>query len=68
MLVGRVEEALVEGFNGATAQWIGRTAQNRVLNFVNGRSDGTSLLGRYLDVRVTRAGPNSLIGEAVNLV
>jgi hypothetical protein len=35
-----------------------------VLNFTaNGDSD--SLLGRYVQVRVTRSGPNSLAGEAV---
>lgn len=68
-MIGTVQEALVEGFNGTTGQWIGRTAQNRVLNFVTRpRADGTSpgkerMFGRYLPVRVTRAGPNSLAGE-----
>jgi tRNA-2-methylthio-N6-dimethylallyladenosine synthase len=62
--VGRIEEVLVEGYNPSTGQWIGRTGQNRVLNFTaNGDSD--SLLGRYVQVRVTRSGPNSLAGEAV---
>jgi tRNA-2-methylthio-N6-dimethylallyladenosine synthase len=64
--VGTVEEVLVEGFNKATGQWIGRTAQNKTLNFIRPNDDGTPLLGRYLDVRVTRAGPNSLAGEGVN--
>jgi tRNA-2-methylthio-N6-dimethylallyladenosine synthase len=32
-LIGSVEEALVEGFNTKSGQWIGRTSQNRVLNF-----------------------------------
>jgi len=67
-LVGAVEEVLVEGFNRSTGQWIGRTSQNRVLNFLHAvvpRPNGVSLEGSYLDVRVTRAGPNSLAGEAV---
>ncbi len=67
-LVGKREEVLVEGFNRATGQWIGRTAQNRVLNFVHPSvpsPNGTTLEGRYLAVLVTRAGPNSLAGEAV---
>ena len=63
--VGAVEESLVEGFNKATGQWIGRTSQNKTLNFL--RPDAAEdLLGRYVDVRVTRAGPNSLAGECVN--
>jgi tRNA-2-methylthio-N6-dimethylallyladenosine synthase len=62
-LVGELEEVMVEGFNAATGQWIGRTSQNRTLNFV---APGMSLEpGRFMDVRVTRAGPNSLAGEAV---
>jgi len=64
-LVGRIEEALVEGYNPATGQWIGRTGHNRVLNFTAAGVNGTSLLGRYLNVRVTRSGPNSLAGELV---
>ena len=63
-LVGRVEEVLVEGYNRATGQWIGRTAQNRVLNFTHASGNGHSLLGEYLPVHVTRAGPNSLAGES----
>jgi tRNA-2-methylthio-N6-dimethylallyladenosine synthase len=63
-LVGAVEEVLVEGRNHSTGQWIGRTSQNRVLNFISPATNGVSLIGRYLPVRVTRAGPNSLAGEA----
>jgi tRNA-2-methylthio-N6-dimethylallyladenosine synthase len=63
--VGTVEECLVEGFNKATAQWIGRTSQHKTLNFLRpGSAD--DILGRYVDVRVTRAGANSLVGECVN--
>jgi tRNA-2-methylthio-N6-dimethylallyladenosine synthase len=62
--VGRVEECLVEGFNRATGQWIGRTSQNKTLNFL--RRDEEDLRGRYMEARVTRAGPNSLAGECVN--
>jgi tRNA-2-methylthio-N6-dimethylallyladenosine synthase len=60
--VGRVEEVLVEGYNKALGQWIGRTSQNKTLNFTH--PGEASLLGVYLPVRVTRAGPNSLVGEA----
>ncbi len=65
--VGTVQEVLVEGFNGATGQWVGRTSQNRVLNFT--APDGAAVSpGDYRTVRVTRAGPNSLAGELANLV
>jgi len=63
--LGMVQEVLVEGKNQALGQWIGRTSQNRTLNFTHGNGDGENLVGRYLDVRVTRAGPNSLVGESV---
>ena len=63
--VGAVEECLVEGFNNATGQWIGRTSQNKTLNFLRPGSE-QDLLGKYVEVQVTRAGPNSLAGECVN--
>ena len=62
-LIGTVREVMVEGRNTSLGQWIGRTSDNRTLNFTHPESDG--LLGRYLDVQVTRSGPNSLVGEAV---
>ena len=64
-LIGTVEEVLVEGRNRALGQWIGRTSQNRTLNFTHPAANGDALEGRYLKVRVTRSGPNSLVGEAV---
>ena len=63
--VGTIEECMVEGFNKATMQWIGRTSQHKTLNFLRPGSD-EDLAGKYIEVRVTRAGPNSLVGEAVN--
>ncbi len=71
-LVGSDDQAFVEGYNQATGQWIGRTTQNRILNFIHPRqaspSGGATLIGKYCDVRITRAGPNSLAGEAVTCV
>jgi tRNA-2-methylthio-N6-dimethylallyladenosine synthase len=63
--VGTTEECLVEGFNKATGQWIGRTSQNKTLNFLRPGPD-RDLAGHYVSVLVTRAGPNSLAGEYVN--
>jgi tRNA-2-methylthio-N6-dimethylallyladenosine synthase len=64
-LIGAVEDTLVEGRNEALGQWIGRTSQNRTLNFTHPGSGGESLIGKYLPVQVTRAGPNSLAGESM---
>jgi tRNA-2-methylthio-N6-dimethylallyladenosine synthase len=70
--VGKTEEVHVEGYNLATRQWIGRTTQNKTLNFVDANlpePGGTrTLVGQYLDVLVTRAGPNSLAGERTSAV
>ncbi|PYT22956.1 MAG: tRNA (N6-isopentenyl adenosine(37)-C2)-methylthiotransferase MiaB [Acidobacteria bacterium] len=63
--IGSVQEVLVEGRNQALGQWIGRTSQNRTLNFVRSVADSEALIGTYLPVRVTRAGPNSLVGESM---
>jgi tRNA-2-methylthio-N6-dimethylallyladenosine synthase len=71
-LVGVIEETFVEGYNQATGQWVGRTSQNRTLNFIHPEysrpGDDATLVGQYWNVRVTRAGPNSLAGEAVSHV
>jgi tRNA-2-methylthio-N6-dimethylallyladenosine synthase len=65
--VGKTEVVLVEGYNLATGQWIGRTSQNKTLNFhdsgLPAPADGRTLVGQYMDVMITRAGPNSLAGE-----
>lgn len=62
-LVGSVHEVLVEGFNAARGQWIGRTSQNRIVNFTSPAGEADALLGRYAQARVTRGGPNALAGE-----
>jgi tRNA-2-methylthio-N6-dimethylallyladenosine synthase len=61
-LLGEVEELLVEGRWESTGQWVGRTTRNRNLGFASPRKD---LLGTYVTVRVTRAGPNAVVGELV---
>ncbi len=66
--VGKTEEVHVEGYNLATRQWIGRTSQNKTLNFNDSSlpepAGGSTLVGQYMQVLVTRAGPNSLAGES----
>jgi len=62
--VGTECEVMVEGRNAARAQWIGRTSQNKTLNFTAGPSVDLKP-GSYVAVRVTSSFPNSLLGEMV---
>ncbi|HEY7680975.1 MAG TPA: tRNA (N6-isopentenyl adenosine(37)-C2)-methylthiotransferase MiaB [Terriglobia bacterium] len=72
-LVGTEQEVLVEGRSGregvgghGSGQWKGRTTQNMILNFtVPPEREAEVRLGAYWNVLVSRAGPNSLIGEAI---
>ena len=65
--LGTIQEVLVEGRQQALGQWIGRTSDNRTLNFTHPETT-ESLLGTYVQVRVTRSGPNSLVGESASVV
>jgi len=55
---------MVEGKNEARGQWIGRTSQNKTLNFT-APSNRNFEQGSYVPVEVTTAFPNSLLGEMV---
>src|SRR5436305_11802728 len=57
-------EVMVEGRNEARAQWLGRTSQNKTLNFT-APSNCKLEPGSYVKVRVHTAFPNSLLGEMV---
>jgi tRNA-2-methylthio-N6-dimethylallyladenosine synthase len=58
--IGQTLEVMVEGKNEARGQWIGRTSQNKTLNFTAARELNN---GEYVNVRVTHSHPNSLVGE-----
>ncbi len=59
-LMGRVEEILLEGESKLSRdQMMGRTRTNKVVNVEAPRG----LVGKTLDVRITGASANSLIGE-----
>ena len=60
--VGQVLEVMVEGKNSARGQLIGRTSQNKTLNFT---SAAGLHAGDYVQVRVAGAFPNSLLGQMV---
>ncbi len=58
--VGDKFEVLVSGKSRRENQWTGYTTSHRMINFT---SQGSELLGTYVQVRVTGASPNSLVGE-----
>jgi len=62
--MGQTIEVLVEGRNDARKQWVGRTSQNKTLNF-SVPSDVFPPLGSYVPVLTTVTFPNSLLGEMV---
>jgi tRNA-2-methylthio-N6-dimethylallyladenosine synthase len=59
-LAGKTFEVLVSGKSRRENQWTGYTTSHRMINFASQESE---LLGTYVQVRVTGAGPNSLVGE-----
>jgi len=60
--IGTITEAMVEGRNESRNQWMGRTSQNKTLNFT---ASTAPKVGSYVKVRVTSSFPNSLLGEMV---
>jgi len=56
--IGDEFEVLVESYQPRLGQAVGRTTSNRVVNFPG----APEWVGRYFHVRVTAAGPNSLVG------
>jgi tRNA-2-methylthio-N6-dimethylallyladenosine synthase len=62
--VGQKVEVMVEGKNEARAQWIGRTSQNKVMNFTVAEGI-VPQMGSYVTVVTTGSFPNSLLGEMV---
>jgi len=59
-LVGQTFEVLVNGKSRREYQWTGYTTCHHVVNFT---SQGQNLLGTYVQVHVSSAGPNSLVGS-----
>jgi tRNA-2-methylthio-N6-dimethylallyladenosine synthase len=62
--LGQVIEVMVEGFNSARGQVIGRSSQNKPVNFTCAQLIAPAP-GSYLQVKITATHPNSLVGEAV---
>jgi tRNA-2-methylthio-N6-dimethylallyladenosine synthase len=61
-MVGSVQKVLVEGVSRKNEEEVsGRTENNRVVNFPADRS----VIGQFVEVRITAAYPNSLRGELI---
>jgi len=62
--LGQVMEVMVEAHNPARGQVVGRSSQNKTVNFTV-RQPILPAVGSYPMVRITETFPNSLVGEAV---
>jgi tRNA-2-methylthio-N6-dimethylallyladenosine synthase len=62
--LGQIMEVMVEGANPAKGQVIGRSSQNKPVNFTCAQAIAPAP-GSYVQVKITATHPNSLAGEAV---
>ncbi len=62
--MGQVMDVMVEGYNTQRGQITGRSSQNKTVNFTTTQLIRPAL-GSYLNVKITKTFPNSLVGEAV---
>jgi tRNA-2-methylthio-N6-dimethylallyladenosine synthase len=62
--LGEIMELMVEGHNRQRNQVIGRSTQNKTVNFTTTQPI-LPATGSYVSVRITQTFPNSLLGEAV---
>jgi len=62
--LGTITEVMVEGHNTARNQVIGRSSQNKTVNFTTGLPIRPAA-GSYIQVKITQTFPNSLVGEAI---
>ena len=58
------DEGLVEGYQHARGQVVGRSSQNKTVNFTASQPI-LPAMGNYLPVKITQTFPNSLVGEAL---
>jgi tRNA-2-methylthio-N6-dimethylallyladenosine synthase len=61
-LIGETVEVLVDGASRKPGQWLGRTSSNRMVNFA---STQPNLLGQYVSIGITSAGPGNLVGDLI---
>src|SRR5262249_6774525 len=62
--LGEIIEVMVEGHNDARGQVVGRSSQNKTVNFTT-KAPIQPATGSYVNVLITKSFPNSLVGEMV---
>jgi tRNA-2-methylthio-N6-dimethylallyladenosine synthase len=64
--LGEVQEVMVESYNPSRSQVVGRSTQNKTVNFSTAQIvQAQPPIGSYLPVRITQTLPNCLVGEAI---
>src|ERR1700704_1772834 len=64
--LGQVQECMVESYNPARGQVVGRSSQNKTVNFTTEEiAQAQPPVGSYVPVRITQTLPNCLVGEAM---
>jgi tRNA-2-methylthio-N6-dimethylallyladenosine synthase len=64
--LGQVQECMVESYNSSRGQVVGRSTQNKTVNFTTAPlAPAPPPVGSYVRVRITQTLPNCLVGEAV---
>ena len=64
--LGEVQECMVESYNTPRNQVVGRSSQNKTVNFTTAQlANGNPPIGSYVPVRITQTLPNCLVGEAM---
>ncbi len=63
--LGQTVEVMVESYNAARGQIVGRSTQNKTVNFTLVPDALEPPIGSYLPIRITRTMPNCLVGESI---
>ncbi|HTF63514.1 MAG TPA: radical SAM protein, partial [Edaphobacter sp.] len=63
--LGQTVEVMIESHNPARGQIVGRSTQNKTVNFTLEPGVPDPPIGSYLPIHITRTMPNCLIGEAI---
>jgi tRNA-2-methylthio-N6-dimethylallyladenosine synthase len=62
--LGQTMDVMVENYNTARNQVVGRSSQNKTVNFTTAQPI-LPAIGNYINVHITQTLPNCLVGEAV---